>query len=154
MKLQNHGNEGKKERARRKKEKEEKKTMVTLLAEKQKKTSGTQLWKRKLTMDRVCKKLSKERPILNNYYQLYISQFQLRPAPPQGWPLALEFFFALDGKFPRVGILELSNPPGWGRFFVSINVFLCNSASILMKTSRRDDMHQFRLLVLIQNYWH
>ena len=24
------------------------------------------------------------------------------------------FFFALDGKFPGVGTLELSNPPGWG----------------------------------------
>ena len=75
------------------------------------------------------------------------------------------FFFALDGKFPEVGTLELSNPPGWGRkkranalssvntatfiidrtvewcrfkhfnvrFFVSINVFLCNSARILIK---------------------
>ena len=35
------------------------------------------------------------------------------------------------------------------RFFVSINVFLCNSARILIKTSRRDDMHQFMVLVLI-----
>ena len=34
-------------------------------------------------------------------------------------------------------------------FFVSINVFLCNSARILIKTSRRDDMHQFMVLVLI-----
>ena len=33
-------------------------------------------------------------------------------------------------------------------FFVSINVFLCNSARILLKTSRRDDMHQFMVLVL------
>ena len=78
------------------------------------------------------------------------------------------FFFALDGKFPGVGTLELSNPPGTKkegkcpvlrehcnifvdrtveeyhfklfnvRFFVSINVFLCNSAS-LIKTSRRDE---------------
>ena len=29
-------------------------------------------------MDRVCKKLSKDGPILNNCYQLYISQFQLK----------------------------------------------------------------------------
>ena len=29
------------------------------------------------------------------------------------------------------------------RFFVSINVFLCNSARIIIKTSRRDDMYQF-----------
>ena len=35
------------------------------------------------------------------------------------------------------------------RFFVSSNVFLCNSARILIKTSRRDDMHQFMVLVLI-----
>ena len=28
-------------------------------------------------------------------------------------------------------------------FFGLINVFLCNSARILIKTSRRDDMHQF-----------
>ena len=28
---------------------------------------------------------------------------------------AFFFFFALDGKFPGVGTLELSNPPGWGR---------------------------------------
>ena len=27
----------------------------------------------------------------------------------------LAFFFALDSKFPGVGTLELSNPPGWGR---------------------------------------
>ena len=35
------------------------------------------------------------------------------------------------------------------RFFVSINVFLCNSARILIKTSRRDNMYQFMVLVLI-----
>ena len=34
-------------------------------------------------------------------------------------------------------------------FFVSIDVFLCNSARILIKTSRRDDMHRFMVLVLI-----
>ena len=74
--------------------------------------------------------------------------------------------------------LELSNPSGWGRqkkanppssvnaatffidctrrfkhfnvpFFVSSNVFLCNNARILIKTSRRDDIHQFMVLVLI-----
>ena len=31
-------------------------------------------------------------------------------------------------------------------FFGLINVFLCNSARILIKTSRRDDMHQFMVL--------
>ena len=76
-----------KERKRR-----EKKTMVALLVETQKNTSGTQLWKRKLTVDRVCKKLSKDRPILNNCYQLYISQFQLRPPPPPDWPLGISIF--------------------------------------------------------------
>ena len=35
------------------------------------------------------------------------------------------------------------------RFFVSSNVFVCNSARILIKTSRCDDMHQFMVLVLI-----
>ena len=46
-----------------------------------------------------------------------ISQFQLHPALPlPADPRALAFFFfALDGKFPGVGNLELSNPPGWGR---------------------------------------
>ena len=33
--------------------------------------------------------------------------------------------------------------------FYFINVFLCNSLRILIKTSRRDDMHQFMVLVLI-----
>ena len=31
----------------------------------------------------------------------------------------------------------------------SFQFFLCNSARILIKTSRRDDMHQFRVLLLI-----
>ena len=45
-----------------------------------------------------------------------ISQLQLRPAPPpRADPRALAFFFALDGKFPGVGTIELSNPPGWRR---------------------------------------
>ena len=35
------------------------------------------------------------------------------------------------------------------RFFVLSNVFLCNSARIRIKTSPRDDMHQFMVLVLI-----
>ena len=34
-------------------------------------------------------------------------------------------------------------------FFGLINVFLCNSARILIKTSRRDDMHQLMVLVLV-----
>ena len=35
--------------------------------------------------------------------------------PSRADPRALAFFFALDGKFLGVGILELLNPPGWGR---------------------------------------
>ena len=35
--------------------------------------------------------------------------------PPGADPRALAIFFALDGKFPGVGTLELSNPPRWGR---------------------------------------
>ena len=96
------------------------------------------------------------------------SQFQLRPDPPPP---------ALEGKFPGVGTLELSNPRDGGgggrgqmprppstlqhfslsaqsnsavlnilikvRFVISSDVFLCNSARILIETSRRDDMRQF-----------
>ena len=36
-------------------------------------------------------------------------------APPPGSPSGIGIFFALDRKFPGVGTLELSNPPGWGR---------------------------------------
>ena len=35
--------------------------------------------------------------------------------PPGADPRASAFFFALDGKFPGLGTLELPNPPGWGR---------------------------------------
>ena len=35
-----------------------------------------------------------------------------RPPPPRADPWELAFFFALDGKFPGVGTLELSNPSG------------------------------------------
>ena len=35
------------------------------------------------------------------------------------------------------------------RLFVSINIVLCNGARILIKTSLRDDMHQFMVLVLL-----
>ena len=37
------------------------------------------------------------------------------PPPPRGWAPGINIFFALDGKFPGVETLELSNPPGWGR---------------------------------------
>ena len=37
------------------------------------------------------------------------------PSSPRADPRELALFFALDGKFPGVGTLELSNPPGWGR---------------------------------------
>ena len=85
------------------------------------------------------------------------------PPSPRAHPWALAFFFTFDGKFPGVGTLELSNPPGWGRkktanapsyvntatffidrtveschfkhfnvrFYVAINVFLCNSAILI-----------------------
>ena len=97
-----------KERKRR-----EKKTMVGLLVETQKNTSGTQLWKRKLTVDRVCKKLSKDRPILNNCYQLYISQFQLRPPPPSpDWPLGISIFLPWMANSRGWGFLSCQIP--WG----------------------------------------
>ena len=39
-----------------------------------------------------------------------------QPPPPPGLTPGIGIlFFALDGKFPGVGTLELSNPPGWGR---------------------------------------
>ena len=43
------------------------------------------------------------------------------PPPPLPAPSGLTpghynvFFFALDGKFPGMGTLDLSNPQGWGR---------------------------------------
>ena len=37
------------------------------------------------------------------------------PPPPPGLPPGISVFLALDGKFPGVGTLEQSNPPGWGR---------------------------------------
>ena len=38
------------------------------------------------------------------------------PRPPfPGWPPGISISFALDGKFPGVGTLELSNPLGWGK---------------------------------------
>ena len=99
------------------------------------------------------------------------------PPPPLVLIPGISIFFALDGKFPGLGTLELSNPSVWdekrermprppstlqhfslialsnsavlsilmGDFFVSINVFLGNSARILIKTSRRYDMHQFSI---------
>ena len=36
------------------------------------------------------------------------------PPPPRADPRALAVFFALDGKFPGVGTLELPNRPGVG----------------------------------------
>ena len=35
--------------------------------------------------------------------------------PPGLTPPGISIFFVLDGKFPEVGTLKLSNPPGWGR---------------------------------------
>ena len=96
--------------------------------------------------------------------------------PPPSWPPGISIFFALDGKIPGVGTLELSNPPGCGRkkrenvkssvntatFFidrtvelyhfaicVSINAFLCNSV-ILIKTSRRDDTSLWFFSIVIK----
>ena len=47
---------------------------------------------------------------------LWIMHQSIPPAPsaPPGWPPGISMFFALDGKFPGVGTLELSNPPGVG----------------------------------------
>ena len=37
------------------------------------------------------------------------------PPAPSPKQIGISIFFAMDGKFPGVGTLELSNPPGWGR---------------------------------------
>ena len=37
------------------------------------------------------------------------------PPPTPGLTPGHQHFFALDGKFPGLGTLELPNPPGWGR---------------------------------------
>ena len=61
------------------------------------------------------------------------------PCPPS----PLQHFSAIAQSNSAVLNISICN------FFVSSNVFLCNTASILIKTSRRDDMHQFMVLVLI-----
>ena len=58
--------------------------------------------------------------LFNGIFSLFllcISQFQLSypPPPPPTWVPGISIFFALDGKFPGVETLELSNPPGRGR---------------------------------------
>ena len=56
--------------------------------------------------------------------------------------IKVQFQVAMSGRYSH-------SKHFYVRFFVSINVFLCNSAGILSKTSRRDDVHQFMVLVLI-----
>ena len=51
--------------------------------------------------------------------------------PPTGWPPGISIFFTLDGKFPGVGTLELSNPPGWGRKKRANAPFFVNTATFL-----------------------
>ena len=41
---------------------------------------------------------------------------------------------------------QMPRPP---TLIFSVNLFLCNSARILIKTSRHDDTHQFIILVLM-----
>ena len=93
---------------------------------------------------------------------LCVSQFQLRPAIPPPPPPDITIFFAVDGKFPAVGTLELSNAPSSViaqsssailsilicDFFVSINFFLCNS-SILIETSRLDDTNLWFSIIFV-----
>ena len=91
------------------------------------------------------------------------------PPPPRADPRALAFFLRWmadsHGREKRVQIpcpqstlqhfslIAQSNSAVLKHFnvhfFVSSNVFLCNSARILIKTSHCDDMHQFMVLVLI-----
>ena len=86
-----------------------------------------------------------------------------QPPPLPGWPPGIGIFWALDGKFPWGGDFWAVKSPGVGtkkenkcpvprqhcnifidrtvdvRFFVLINVFLCNGARILtiLTTNRR-----------------
>ena len=69
---------------------------------------------------------SEVQQVLNSYSNFmhnFLPPFMLPPLPPH-LPFPPPFlppgqsingFFALDGKFPRVETLELSNPPGCGR---------------------------------------
>ena len=102
------------------------------------------------------------------------SSCALNPHPPpplRADPRALAFFcpgwqISRDGlscQIPRGGVSSVNTATFFidctieqcrfkhfnVRLFVLSNVFLCNSARIRVKTSRRDDMHQFMVLVLI-----
>ena len=63
-----------------------------------------------------CSRATKPRGIIPQYNASVNSSCAQPPPPlPLGvYPQALAFF-ALDGKFPRAGTVELSNPPGRGR---------------------------------------
>ena len=97
------------------------------------------------------------------------SQFQLRPdpPPPRPWKANSRRWGLLSCQIPGLGggggRGQMPRPPSTlqhfslsaqsnsavlntlikVRFVISSDVFLCNSARILIETSRRDDMHQF-----------
>ena len=52
--------------------------------------------------------------IIKAYASVNSSCAQTPPSPSLGWLPGISIFFALDGKFPGLGTLELSNPLGWG----------------------------------------
>ena len=58
-------------------------------------------------------------PLFSPFMHQSIPAAPSTPSPPlrlpRAEPRALTFLFALDGKFPGVETLELSNLPGWGR---------------------------------------
>ena len=74
---------------------------------------------------------------INSCNVVFTSEFmhQSIPTPPPpphpGWPPGISIFFTLDGKFPGVGTLELSNPPGWGRKKRANAPFFVNTATFL-----------------------
>ena len=45
----------------------------------------------------------------------FLKGISLASLDPMGAGLTPGHYFALDGKLPGMGTLELSNPPGWGR---------------------------------------
>ena len=76
------------------------------------------------------------RCFLNNFFPTEIMHQSIPPAPsPPSPPPELAFFFALDGKFPRVGALQLANPPGWGRKKGANALSSVNSATFFIDRS-------------------
>ena len=53
--------------------------------------------------------------VYQNFAKVMHQSIPAAHSPSPRWPPGISVFFALDGKFPGVETLELSNPPRWGR---------------------------------------